>query len=96
MQKLSDKDMRKSVSDATVNDVAVAIVGGGLRRYLQDKDELPDSSLSCGAPISMRHSGNGSTGGNPLTQMTVSLGTDIADPLERLEAIHRSALQSKA
>ncbi|MBT7719167.1 MAG: hypothetical protein HN744_07205 [Halieaceae bacterium] len=31
-----------------------------------------------------------------MTQMTVSLGTDIADPLERLEAIHRSALQSKA
>jgi hypothetical protein len=26
MQKLSDKDMRKSVSDATVNDVAVAII----------------------------------------------------------------------
>lgn len=88
MQKLPDKDIRKSV-----NDVAVAIVGGGLRRYLQAKDELPDSSLSCAAPISMYHSGNSNTCGNQLTQMTVSLGTDIADPLERLEAITRDYFQ---
>lgn len=46
------KAIRRAVAGVTVNDVIVAIVGGGLRKYLMAKGELPEASLSCGAPIS--------------------------------------------
>ena len=48
------KDIRNAVDGSTVNDVIVSIVGGGLRKYLQAHDELPEVSLTCGAPISVR------------------------------------------
>lgn len=90
------KAIGKSADGCTVNDVIVAIVGGGLRRYLQSKDELPDTSLSCGAPISVRSDSNSESSGNQVSQMTISLATDVEDPLERLKEVHRSATQSKA
>ncbi|PRC59156.1 wax ester/triacylglycerol synthase family O-acyltransferase, partial [Mycobacterium sp. ITM-2017-0098] len=30
---------------STINDVALAIIGGGLRKFLMDFDKLPDRSL---------------------------------------------------
>ena len=36
--------MRKAESGATVNDVVVTIIGGAMRRYLQSRGELGDSS----------------------------------------------------
>ncbi|RKX34881.1 MAG: hypothetical protein DRP64_19715, partial [Verrucomicrobia bacterium] len=89
------KGIRKAVDGSTVNDVIVAIVGGGLRRYLQDKKELPEYSLSCGAPISMRQDSNSDSRGNQVSQMTISLATDVEEPLERLAAVHASASESK-
>ena len=55
--------IRRSVEGATVNDVIVAIVGGGLRKYLQSKDELPATTLSCTAPINMRSERNSASSG---------------------------------
>src|SRR5215218_3164812 len=37
--------MKAAVDGATVNDVVLAIVGGGLRGYLGDRGELPDRPL---------------------------------------------------
>lgn len=90
------KQIRKAVTGATVNDVIVAIVGGALRRYLAEKEELPESSISCGAPISMRQDRNSKSHGNQVSQMTISLATNIENPLGRLAEVHRSASQSKA
>jgi WS/DGAT/MGAT family acyltransferase len=90
------KRIRRAVDGATVNDVIVSIVGGGMRKYLQEKDELPEESLSCGAPISMREASGGDSTGNQVSQMTIGMATDIDDPLERLAAVRRSAEQSKA
>ncbi|NCF18793.1 MAG: wax ester/triacylglycerol synthase family O-acyltransferase [Haliea sp.] len=89
------KRIRKACEGATVNDVMVSIVGGGLRKYLQDKEELPEESLSCGAPINMREESGSDSTGNQVSQMTISLATDIEDPLERLEAVRISANQAK-
>jgi diacylglycerol O-acyltransferase len=82
--------------DATINDVIVSIVGGGLRKYLSSKDELPADSMSCTAPISMRNERSSESAGNQVSQMTISMATDIEDPLERLTAVHASAEQAKA
>lgn len=48
------KRLRKLVEDATVNDVILSIVGGAMRAYLIEKNELPEASLSAMAPISVR------------------------------------------
>ena len=82
-------------SGATVNDAILAIIGGGLRKYLLGKDELPDLSLTAMAPISVRQEGEKAALGNLVSAMVVSLGTQIADPLERLAHIHLDAVNSK-
>lgn len=77
---------------ATINDVTISLCGGAVRRYLEDKNDLPKESLIAGAPIAMkqkRHSLNN------VSQMNISLCTDIADPIERLEAVKASAKQGK-
>ena len=40
------KRIKNAVPGATVNDVAITICGGALRKYLQSKDELPEESLA--------------------------------------------------
>jgi diacylglycerol O-acyltransferase / wax synthase len=88
--------MKKAVKGATVNDVVLAICGGSLRKYLQDKRELPSESLLAMAPISVRTKAQRGTGGNQVSAMIVPLHTEIHHPLERLNAVHEGAVQSKA
>jgi WS/DGAT/MGAT family acyltransferase len=88
------KRMRSLVDGATVNDVIVAIVAGGVRRYLDAKGELPTEETICGAPVDLRK-GEESTGGNDITFLTVALGAEIADPVERLRRIRHSTDQAK-
>jgi diacylglycerol O-acyltransferase len=90
------KAIRQASGSATINDVIVTIVGGGLRKYLASKDELPADSMSCTAPISMRNERSSESAGNQVSQMTISMATDIDDPLDRLLAVHASAEQAKA
>jgi hypothetical protein len=48
------KRIKASVDGATINDAAITIVGGALRKYLSGKGELPEESLRVMAPISLR------------------------------------------
>ena len=96
MELVDIKRIRQACEGSTVNDVIIAIVSGGLRRYLQSKDELPEESLSCTAPISMRTAHDSHSTGNQVSQMTVEMATDIADPLDRLRAVQHHTQQSKA
>jgi diacylglycerol O-acyltransferase len=101
------KRIKNAVPGTSVNDVALTIVGGGLRTYLQDKGELPTSSLKTIMPISVRPTstqasvpqvssgdGAGSTG-NKFAMTMIPLGTDIADPLERLRSVQQSTVSAK-
>jgi WS/DGAT/MGAT family acyltransferase len=83
------------VEGATINDVVLAVVGGALRAYLMEKGELPTESLVGMAPISVRTQQESSAGGNMVSGMFVALGTDIANPLRRLEAVRESTHSSK-
>jgi WS/DGAT/MGAT family acyltransferase len=90
------KDIRNAVEGSTVNDVIVSIVGGALRKYLKTHGELPDESLTCGAPISVRPKDDEAAVGNQVSMMTISLATDVEDPVERLQAVNESAGEGKA
>jgi len=90
------KKIKNAMSGATINDAMLALVGGGLRRYLKAKDELPRDSMIAMATVSGRSSAQGGTAGNQVSGMLVAPGTHIADPMERLAHVHREAQNSKA
>ena len=87
--------IKRAVRRVTPNDIAVSIVGGALRKYLLAHGELPRASLVCGAPINLR-SRNDGTVGNKIATMQIGLATDVADPVERVRAVHQYALMGKA
>ncbi len=80
---------------ATLNDVALAVIGGGLRRFLDELGELPDRSLVSFVPVNVRPKGDVG-GGNAVGAILVGMGTDIANPVERLQGITASTRMSKA
>ena len=88
------KGIKNAVPGATVNDAALAIVGGALRKYLQQHDELPEHSLAAMAPVNVR-SDSDKTGGNVVATMTVKIRSDIEAPLERLAAVHDGTKDAK-
>lgn len=90
------RDIRKRVPGATVNDVILTVCAGALRRYLEDKNELPDDSLVAMAPISVRKEDEKGSAGNRISSMSVTLYTDIEDPVERLKKVHAGTRNSKA
>src|SRR5947207_9540816 len=88
---LSDVKAIKNAFGSTVNDVVLAVVGGGLRRYLERRGGLPEKSLIATVPISVRPpegEEDTSVGANKVSAMFTSLATDVADPVERLRRIH--------
>jgi diacylglycerol O-acyltransferase len=90
-------DRMRTVAKAaggSLNDVFLAICGAALRRYLQELDALPASSLTANVPVSVRPEG-GAGVGNAITFLYARLGTDIEDPLERIAAIRESTQLAK-
>jgi diacylglycerol O-acyltransferase len=88
--------VRALVPGATVNDVVLTGIGGAMRRYLLDKGELPDASLVTSMPIAVPTDPDHQHGANQISVVRVSLGTNIADPVARLRAVHESSARSKA
>lgn len=85
----------KDAYGATVNDVALTIVGGALRRFLEARGELTDAPIVVANPVSLRPVGD-LAAGNRLSLIFPSLHTDIEDPVERLRAIHTATTATKA
>jgi WS/DGAT/MGAT family acyltransferase len=86
--------LRTAAPGATVNDVVLAVCGGGLGRYLRSRCGLPARDLVAMAPISVRDAV--ADGGNRVSAMLLPLETRAKDPLARLARIHRHAVESKA
>ncbi|MEO9140494.1 MAG: wax ester/triacylglycerol synthase family O-acyltransferase [Jatrophihabitans sp.] len=84
-------------SDATLNDVVLAMSSGALRQYLISMDALPTTSLVAMVPVSLHgdEDGSGDGGGNAVGAVMCSLGTDLNDPADRLATVHRSMEQGK-
>ncbi|MEL7538525.1 MAG: wax ester/triacylglycerol synthase family O-acyltransferase [Pseudomonadota bacterium] len=89
------RTIRRASEGATVNDVVVAVCGGALRKYLLDKDELPETSLVAMAPRSVRTRDQSGAAGNRVTAMSLPIRTDIEDPLERVAAVRDESRAAK-
>ena len=90
------ESIRRLVRGATVDDAVLAVCGGALRRYLDAQGELPEGhSLAAILPEAVpgvAPAPDGVTAG-PMANGTslgwrhVHLGTHLADPVQRLQAI---------
>jgi diacylglycerol O-acyltransferase / wax synthase len=78
----------------TVNDVVMAICGGGLRRYLGELEQLPGKPLIAFMPVNIRAEGD-EGGGNRVGVSLASMGTHLEDPRRRMEAVMASTRQAK-
>jgi len=89
------KAMRQLVAGSTINDLLIAVVGGGIRRYLAKHGEIPVDSLTTVAPINLRQFDDGEEGSNVVSAMMLPLHQDIEEPVERLAAIHAASASAK-
>jgi len=90
------KEAASSGDDAvTVNDVVLAICAGALRRFLAERDELPDKPLIAMVPVSVRSADERGAMGNQVSAMLVDLATGESDAGARLKRIHRNTHRAK-
>lgn len=79
---------------ASLNDIVLYLSSSALRRYLAEHGQIPSRSLTAGIPVNLRDAGDESAG-TAIGMIIAELGTDIADPQERLEAIMKSMSEAK-
>ncbi|NRF68857.1 wax ester/triacylglycerol synthase family O-acyltransferase [Aquincola sp. S2] len=79
---------------ASINDMVLWLCATALRGYLNDSRELPDKTLVAMVPISLREQGD-ATMNNQVAGTVIDLGTQQADPLQRLEVIRAGTAAMK-
>ncbi|MGO8873442.1 MAG: WS/DGAT/MGAT family O-acyltransferase [Acidimicrobiales bacterium] len=94
---LADVKAVRSVFGGTVNDVALAAVAGGYRALLLGRGEDVDRAVVRSLlPVSTRHDDGRGVPDNRVSALLYDLPVQIADPVERLELVHRQLLELKA
>lgn len=89
------KALRSLAPGSKVNDVMLTIIGGALNKYLTHHKDLPKTTMTAMAPISVRSEGEKNTMGNQVSAMIAPLGTHIADPAERMAYVFEQTSRSK-
>ncbi|MEB3981561.1 wax ester/triacylglycerol synthase family O-acyltransferase [Mycobacterium sp. 663a-19] len=95
------KDRIRAVQDAagvTGNDVVNGVIADVVRRWLRDRGELPRRSLVAACPITVRDRTRATANdqhGNRFGLWLCPLGTNLDDPVARLDLIHRSMAEGK-
>lgn len=93
---LAEMKRVKNALDVTLNDVFLAVCGGALRGYLhQVEGGIPNESLLASVPVNTDSATPGRTHGNHVGNLSVSLCTHVADPIERVRAIHEMTDEAK-
>ena len=85
--------------EVSVNDVFLTLVGGALTDVLRSRGEHPHSSLTASVPVASEVPDPAGAGlrrsGNKLSNLFVSLHTELTDPTERLHAVHTATSSAK-
>jgi WS/DGAT/MGAT family acyltransferase len=80
---------------ATINDMVLLVCASALRRFYAKRRALPKKSMIAAVPVSLRAKGD-TTADNQAGMSVVGLGTDIADPAQRLAHIRAATDAMKA
>jgi diacylglycerol O-acyltransferase len=80
--------------NGTLNDAVLGVVAGALRQHLLEQGELPKHSLKAMAPVSLRQAGDLDSA-NAVGFITANLGTNEADPAQRMRVIQESMIAGK-
>ena len=81
----------------TANDIFLAAISGGFRALLLARGETPGPHLIRSlVPVSVRARGDEGIYENRISIMLVFLPVDVADPVERLEAVRQRLAAAKA
>jgi diacylglycerol O-acyltransferase / wax synthase len=86
---LDDYKAVRKEHGGTVNDVVLAVVAGGLRRWMTTRGEPVQASTSVRAmvPVSIRARGAGGRSGNQVSAYFVDLPVGDPDPVARLKTV---------
>jgi WS/DGAT/MGAT family acyltransferase len=76
-------------TDSTVNEILTYLCGSSLRRFFKEYNALPDEPLVGVMPVSLQERGD-HVAGNAIAGLRLPLGTNVGDPMARLEAVKRS------
>ncbi|MES2942566.1 MAG: wax ester/triacylglycerol synthase family O-acyltransferase [Pseudomonadota bacterium] len=90
------KAMGKAVG-GSFNDIVLWICSTALRNYLLQHHSLPKKTLVAAMPVSLRESGASDAKelGNQVSMSLVELGTHLAHPIKRMNAIMASTTKVK-
>src|SRR5205807_10380814 len=81
-------------ADCTLNDIVLYLCGTALRRYLSEHARLPRRSLTAGIPVNLRDPDDNRTG-TAIGMIVAELGTNVGDPLARLDTVKLSTAAAK-
>ncbi|MFI1104693.1 wax ester/triacylglycerol synthase family O-acyltransferase [Streptomyces melanogenes] len=96
---LDEDEVRRvrRASGGTANDVLLAVVAGGLRRWLLERGSpVPDARPRALVPVSRRRPGAPPGSGNKLSAYLLGLPVDEPDPVARLAAVRTAMERNKA
>jgi WS/DGAT/MGAT family acyltransferase len=89
--RIADLKAVKNVLGGTLNDVVLTIVAGALRRFFAQKGHDPDGmKVSALVPVSVRSQGERGALGNRVAQMNATIPVELANPVDRLNAVMRT------
>jgi len=94
---LADFRTIKGELGGTINDVVLAVVTGGLRRFLMTRGvDLGEQSITALCPVSIRDQSERTALGNRLAMLLVKLPIDEPDAVRRLEKVRATVDRLKA
>jgi diacylglycerol O-acyltransferase / wax synthase len=91
---LDDLRQVKAHFQTTLNDVVLAVCAGGMRSFLERRDE-PPRRMKTMVPVSVRNGGGADELGNQISFIFVDLPVDEPDPVMRLYDVHRDTSARK-
>ena len=93
--KLADIKAISSETGGTVNDVISALIGTGMRRYLEGKGEdLTNKSLYATMPVSL-HTEDDMDESNKISMSCYTLASDVDVPSEQIRTIQKATRKAK-
>ena len=93
---LDDLRRVKAAAGVSLNDVLLAVVAGGLVRYLEARNDLPAPPLVASVLVGFDSADAAERRfGNRVSALTTTLATDVKDPWDRLRSIHLTTAEAK-